>query len=78
MNRNATNIFGWRARRRGDVIIEYVLITFFLVTMLVGVNTQFFNPVPGIENGKFNFGRLGNAYVKWYHRVVAGVMLPFP
>ncbi len=68
---------------RGDVLMEYVLLTVLIVLPLVGASTGFFNPsgrtfyVEGALSGD-DFGLFGNAFVQLYRMVMSGVCLPLP
>ena len=68
---------------RGDVLMEYVLLTVLIILPLVGASTGFFNPngktfdVEGALGGE-DFGLLGNAFVQLYRLVMSGVCLPLP
>lgn len=68
---------------RGDVLMEYVLLTIVIVLPLVGASTEMFNPsgrtffVEGAISGE-DFGSLGNAFVQLYRMVMSGVSLPLP
>ena len=72
----------WR-EERGDVLMEYVILTVLLVLPLVGASTGFFNPsgrtfdVEGALSGE-DFGTFGNAFVQLYRLVMSGVCLPLP
>jgi hypothetical protein len=69
---------------RGDVLMEYVLLTVLIILPLVGASTGFFNP----SGRTFNlgeqalqgddFGSIGNAFVQLYRMVMCGVSLPLP
>lgn len=68
---------------RGDVLMEYVLLTVLIVLPLVGASTEFFNPsgqtfyVAGALP-EDDFGLFGNAFVQLYRMVMSGVCLPLP
>jgi len=68
---------------RGDVLMEYVVVTILIVLPLVGASTGFFNPsgrtfnMDGTLSGG-DFGTFGNAFVQLYHLVMSGVSLPLP
>lgn len=68
---------------RGDVLLEYVLLTILIVLPLVGASTGMVNPsgrtffVEGALSGE-DFGTLGNAFVDLYRMVMSGVSLPLP
>lgn len=72
-----------RERRRGDVLLEYVLMTVVIVLPLVGASVAFVNPsgrtftAEGAISGE-EFGLLGDAFVKLYRMVMCGVSLPLP
>ena len=68
---------------RGDVLMEYVLLTVLIVLPLVGVsvglvnvNGETFSP-DGAVTGE-DFGLLGNAFVQRFRMVMSGVCLPLP
>jgi len=68
---------------RGDVLMEYVLLTILIVLPLIGVSSKLVQ-VPGptvtvdgaIEGD--NFGFFGDAFVRLYRMVMSGVCLPLP
>ena len=68
---------------RGDVLMEYVVLTVLIVLPLVGASTGFFNPsgrtfdMEGALGGE-DFGTFGNAFVQLYRLVMSGVCLPLP
>ena len=68
---------------RGDVLLEYVLLTILIVLPLVGASTYIYNPtgktfnVEGAISGE-EFGVLGDSFVKLYRMVMSGVSLPLP
>ncbi len=74
-----------RVRRedRGDVLMEYVLVTVVIVLPLVGASTYLYNPsgvtfdVEGALGGE-DFGMLGNMFVDLYRMVMSGLCLPLP
>lgn len=72
----------WRDER-GDVLMEYVLITLILILPLVGVSVglvnvsgETFSPDDAVKGE--NFGLLGNAFVHRYRMVMSGICLPLP
>ena len=73
----------WAGAERGDVLLEYVLLTVLIILPLVGASTAFFNPsgrtfiIDGALSGE-NFGTFGNAFVQLYRLVMSGVCLPLP
>ncbi len=68
---------------RGDVLMEYVLLTALIVLPLVGVSTELVN-VSGRTFSANNavsgedFGVLGNAFVQCYRMIMSGICLPLP
>ena len=64
---------------RGDVLLEYVIITTLIILPLVAAGNMLFNP-SGIDpvTGRRNLGMLGEAFVGLYQRVVCGIGLPVP
>ena len=68
---------------RGDVLMEYVLVTVVIVLPLVGASTYLYNPSGvtfGVEGaiGGEDFGMLGNMFVDLYRMVMSGLSLPIP
>lgn len=71
--------------RRGDVLMEYVLLTVLIIVPLVGGFTYIFDfsgkpPMfspEGALSGK-DFGVVGNSFVQLYRMVMSGVSLPLP
>ena len=67
---------------RGDVLMEYVVLTTCIVLPLIGVTNGIFDPSGQVFNpagdSTGNFGILGQAFVGWYQRLVCGVGLPIP
>lgn len=68
---------------RGDVLMEYVLLTALIVLPLVGVSTelvnvsgQTFSASRAVEGE--DFGLLGNAFVQRYRMIMSGICLPLP
>lgn len=68
---------------RGDVLMEYVLLTLLIILPLVGVSVGLVN-VSGKTFSSNNavagedFGLLGNAFVDRYRMVMSGISLPLP
>jgi hypothetical protein len=84
---NVTVAAGRRAAgraQRGDVLLEYVLLTMVIILPLVGVSVglvnvsgkRTFSP-DGAVKGE-DFGLLGNAFVDRYRMVMSGIALPLP
>ena len=73
----------WAGDKRGDVLLEYVLLTVLIILPLIGASTAFFNPsgrtfiMDGALSGE-DFGTFGNALVQLYRLVMSGVCLPLP
>ena len=68
---------------RGDVLMEYVLITMLIILPLVGVSVGLVNPggqtfSPDGPVAGNDFGLLGNAFVQRYRMVISGLSLPLP
>lgn len=69
---------------RGDVLMEYMLLTMIIVLPLVGVSIGLvnvggkgtFSPGGAVEGE--DFGLLGNAFVDRYRMVMSGIGLPLP
>ena len=75
-----------RRETRGDVLMEYVLVTVLVLTPLVGLELYgteaigfngkpLFNPA-GASAG--DLGIFGQKFVEWYQRILCGVSLPVP
>ena len=71
---------------RGDVLMEYVLLTVLIIIPLLGGSSILFNPggegptineFDKVVSGE-NFGILGNSFVQLYRMVMSGVSLPLP
>ena len=68
---------------RGDVLMEYVIVTVFIILPLVGAATASFNPagrafyVQGAIAGT-DFGFFGNSFVQLYRMIMSGISLPLP
>ena len=68
---------------RGDVLMEYVLLTVLIILPLIGASTGIFDPsgrtfnIDGSLSGE-DFGTFGNAFVQLYRLVMSGVCLPLP
>jgi len=84
--RTLSRIGGAFSSERGDVLMEYVLLTVLIIIPLLGGSSILFNPAgapPMFENfdkevtGE-NFGMLGNSFVQLYRMVMSGVSLPLP
>jgi hypothetical protein len=72
-----------RRNERGDVLMEYVLLTTLMILPLVGVSVglvnvsgETFSPDDAAQGE--NFGLLGNAFVQRYRMVMSGISLPLP
>ncbi len=69
--------------KRGDVLMEYVLLTALIVLPLVGVSTELVNvsgqmfTASNAVSGE-DFGLLGNAFVQRYRMIMSGICLPLP
>ncbi|MDD4103193.1 MAG: hypothetical protein PHU80_11270, partial [Kiritimatiellae bacterium] len=69
---------------RGDVLLEYVLLTMVIILPLVGISVGLvnvggkstFSPGGAVEGE--DFGLLGNAFVERYRMVMSGIALPLP
>ena len=81
------NVAGSLSKRvceeRGDVLMEYVLLTLVIILPLVGVSVGLVNVSgetfsPGDAVAGDNFGLLGNAFVSRYRMVMSGISLPLP
>ena len=73
----------YRREERGDVLMEYVLLSVLIILPLVGASTYLYNPsgttfdVEGSLGGE-DFGILGNMFVDLYRMVMSGLSLPLP
>ena len=73
----------FRRDDRGDVLMEYVLLSVLIILPLVGASTYLYNPsgstfdVEGALGGE-DFGILGNMFVDLYRMVMSGLSLPLP
>lgn len=72
-----------RRSERGDVLLEYVLLTLLIILPLMGisvglvnVNGRTFTSIDGVPGE--DFGLLGNAFVQRYRMVMSGISLPLP
>ena len=71
---------------RGDVLLEYVLLTVLIIIPLIGGSSVLFDPAgkppmfSDYEQGVAgqDFGLLGNSFVQLYRMVMSGVSLPLP
>ena len=71
---------------RGDVLMEYVLLTLLIIIPLIGGASILFDPAgkppmfSDYEKGVAgeDFGVLGNSFVQLYRMVMSGVSLPLP
>jgi hypothetical protein len=71
---------------RGDVLMEYVLLTVLIILPLIGGSSVLFDPAGkppmfgDYEKGVAgqDFGMLGNSFVQLYRMVMSGVSLPLP
>ncbi len=68
---------------RGDVLLEYVLLTLLIILPLMGVSVglvnvhgRTFTSIDGVPGE--DFGLLGNAFVQRYRMVMSGISLPLP
>lgn len=78
----------WRQRwgdERGDVLLEYVVVTVFILLPLLGASSILFEPsgnahtltTDGTLAGN-DFGVLGNAMAQSFRRLMCGIALPVP
>lgn len=68
---------------RGDVLLEYVVITTLIVLPLVAVGSMLFNPTgiavtDPLTGQRITFGLFGDAFVGFYQRLIEGIRLPVP
>lgn len=64
-----------KACERGDVLMEYVLVTVLIVCPLVWGSVRIFDPAGSLDG---DFGYLGNSFVKMFRLVMSGIGLPLP
>ncbi len=73
----------WWGDERGDVLLEYVVVTVFILLPLIGASTLLFNPsgqtltTDGTISGD-DFGIFGNAMAQSFRRLMCGIALPVP
>jgi hypothetical protein len=60
---------------QGDILMEYVILTVFIIFPLVVYENMLFDPA-GSVSGKF--GYFGQQFVDWYQRILCGMSLPIP
>jgi hypothetical protein len=68
---------------RGDVLMEYVIVTVFILLPLIGAATGLFSPAGrtftvGDTIAGDDFGIIGNALVEVYRKIMCGIALPIP
>jgi len=63
------------AGERGDVLMEYVIVTMCIVLPLLLGSGAMFDPAGSLHG---DFGAFGNSVQEWYQRVVAVIALPVP
>lgn len=77
----------WRHRwrdERGDVLMEYVVVTVLILLPLIGAASILFDPSGGptlTTDGTLagdDFGVLGNAMAQSFRRLMCGIALPVP
>ena len=85
--RLASSRQGWCSRlrrdRRGDVLLEYVLVNTIIILFFIGVTSGIINPtgtaltMDDTLTGE-DYGLLGNGMVEAYRRIMSGIALPIP
>jgi len=61
---------------RGDVLMEYVILTTLIILPLVVMeDVVIFDPAGSVTG---NFGFVGNMFVGWIQRLICGLSLPVP
>jgi len=60
---------------QGGVLMEYVLVTVFIMCPLVWGFSKMFDPSGSLDG---NFGFLGNSLVQMFRLVMSGLCLPLP
>ena len=60
---------------RGDVLMEYVLVTVLIVCPLVWGSVRIFDPVGSLDG---DFGFLGNSFARMFRLIMTGIGLPLP
>jgi hypothetical protein len=66
------------SNQRGDVLLEYVLITTSIILPLVSGVDALFNPSGINDSGQADFGYVGKSFLEFYQRIVCGIGLPVP
>ena len=59
----------------GGVLMEYVLVTVFIVCPLVWGFSRIFDPAGALDG---DFGFLGNSFVDMFRLIMSGMGLPLP
>lgn len=60
---------------RGDVLMEYVVLTAFVIMPLTVYGRVLFNPA-GAPSG--DLGYFGEQFTGWMQRMIGGISLPMP
>jgi hypothetical protein len=60
---------------RGDVLMEYVVLTVFILLPLTVYDKVLFNPA-GAPSGDLGF--FGEQFTGWMQRMIGGISLPIP
>ena len=60
---------------RGDVLMEYVILTSAIIFPLAVYDSVLFNPAGAVSG---NLGYFGEQFVGWFQRMIGGVSLPVP
>ena len=60
---------------RGDVLMEYAILTMVVLIPLVVADQALFNPAGAVKG---DLGYFGEQFAGWMQRMIGGVSLPIP
>jgi hypothetical protein len=60
---------------RGDVLMEYVVLTVLILFPLTVYDQVLFNPAGAVKG---DLGFFGEQFVGWIQRMISGISLPIP
>lgn len=77
---NSTNsIYTCHKVNSGAVLLEYVIVTSFMLFAFVGGATALFRPPGSISaDASHSLGLLGDTFFNVYQQIICGLGLPFP
>jgi len=61
--------------QRGDVLLEYVILLFWVVVPLVVGGDLLFDPAGAVQG---DFGLVGNSFHTFYTKLITGICQPIP